>query len=99
MTKTPKTTERFIRIAIVGYIPAAHILNKESVMKQFDKLANIEGGARAEMEVESFKARPVGRLVAAEPDLKDTPHLDENLEPIDRSKDKNASDTLNREEE
>ena len=58
-----KTKKQYIRVSIVGYIPAANILNKDSIQKQFKRLNTIENFAKEQMEDVEYKAKQVGRLV------------------------------------
>ena len=61
----PKTTKQFIRVSIVGFIPAANILNQDSIQKQFKRLNTIENFAKEQMSHVEYKAKQVGRLVYA----------------------------------
>ena len=70
-TKTSKTTKQFIKITIVGYIPAADILDMESIKNQHEKLETIKDLAHDNMEVERFTPKSVGRLVEAKPIVED----------------------------
>lgn len=62
----PKTKKQYIRVSIVGYIPAANILNQDSIQKQFKRLNTIENFANEQMEDVEYKAKQVGRLVSTD---------------------------------
>ena len=64
--KAAKTTKQFIRVSIVGFIPAADILDKDSVLKQFSRLATIRNFAIEQMEDAEVKAKDVRRLVSTD---------------------------------
>lgn len=82
-----KTTKPMIKISIVGYIPAADIMDRDSIEEQFSKLERIKNFADEEFhEVETFAKRAVGRQYdAPEPKTEPAPKAEvtETYTPIE----------------